>query len=85
MFFACVGAVLVVIVVVALIVDRRDRNTGGHRVMRMPGWLERRGRGQMASGPVYWGSADYRPVVPREHEDQEHNPAARSDVDPRQD
>ncbi|GLY69563.1 hypothetical protein [Amycolatopsis taiwanensis] len=83
MFFAVVGCVLAALLAVAVVVDLRDRRTGGQQKMRMPGWLERKARGQMAARPPFWGFADYRPKTPREREDEEHNPAARSDDDPR--
>jgi len=83
MFFAVIGGILLILIAVGVLVDIRDRRTGGERKIRMPGWLERRGRGQIAAGPVHWENEDYRPKPPREREDEEHNPAAKSDEDPR--
>jgi hypothetical protein len=79
---SCNRGVLVVLLAVGIVVDLRDRRRSGERTIRLPGWLERRGRGQIAAGPVYWGGGDFRPKSPREREDEQRNPAAKSDERP---
>ncbi|SFO96384.1 hypothetical protein SAMN05421810_101537 [Amycolatopsis arida] len=66
-----VVGVLVLLLVVAAIVDRRDARRGGTRRILMPGWLERRGRGAMGTQPVAWDAEDYRPRSPRERDEDE--------------
>ncbi|WP_216214158.1 hypothetical protein [Amycolatopsis aidingensis] len=65
-----IGAVVLLLVGVAIATDLRDRKRGGTRGIRMTGWLERRGRGEVGSAIVNWKTTDYRPHSPREREDQ---------------
>lgn len=69
-FWLGLGVVIVLMLGAALIVDLKDRTRAGERRVRMPGWFDRRARGQLRMSPINWDTTDDRAMSPREEEDE---------------
>ncbi|GAA4667100.1 hypothetical protein [Amycolatopsis dongchuanensis] len=64
------GAVVVVLLGIALVVDLRDRRRGGERKVLMPRWGDRRARGLIRMSPIAWDTSSDRLRSPREEAEE---------------